>query len=151
MRGGADGLQDVVVETNLDLLQLGGQVDLLDTPGVGSDTHLDAVTAGALRSLDAVVLVIRYPALFTQFTRQLATHLDHDIGKLFVVWNLDAACAELTAADKNQHAEGLRSQLTGARDLFPVDARAALLAQQGKDNQALQSSGMSAFSAALSA
>ncbi len=36
MRTGGRDASEVVVETNVDLLQLGGQVDLLDTPGVGS-------------------------------------------------------------------------------------------------------------------
>ena len=37
--------REVVVETDLDLLELGGQVDLLDTPGVGSAPQFDAVSA----------------------------------------------------------------------------------------------------------
>jgi hypothetical protein len=123
MRGGNGAATAVVAETNLDLLQLGGQVDLVDTPGVGSDDHLDAVTTEALRGLDAVVLVVRYPALFTQFTRRLVEGLDADVGKLFVVWNLDAACTELSPAERARHAENLRAHVAGAHELFLVDAR----------------------------
>ena len=65
-----------MVETDLDLLQLGGQVDLLDTPGVGSEERFDTISSGALHSLDAVILVVRYPALFTQFTRALMHGLE---------------------------------------------------------------------------
>ncbi len=125
MRDGTDATTEVVAETNLDLLHLGGQVDLVDTPGVGSDAQLDAVTAATVRALDAVVLVVRYPALFTQFTRRLVDGLDADIGKLFVVWNLDAACAELSAAERARHAAVLRTQVAGAHELFLVDARGA--------------------------
>ena len=77
--------EEVSVTTDLDLLQLGGQVDLVDTPGVGSEDRYDEISARALQSLDAVVLVVRYPALFTRFTRHLMRSLEGDIGKLFVV------------------------------------------------------------------
>jgi predicted GTPase len=143
MRAGAVGGSEVIVETNLDLLQLGGQVDLLDTPGVGSDSHFDAVTDEALRSLDAVVLVVRYPALFTQITRRLVERLDTDIGKLFVVWNLDATCAELSPTDRARHAESLKTNVAGAHELHLVDARAAF--RGGTDTSARDASGMTAF------
>jgi hypothetical protein len=125
MRDGADSTTEVVAETDLDLLQLGGQVDLVDTPGIGSDAQLDAVTATAVRALDAVVVVVRYPALFTQFTRRIVEGLDADIGKLFVVWNLDGACADLSAAERARHAETLRAHVAGAHELFLIDARVA--------------------------
>src|SRR4029079_8364565 len=95
MRTGVRDATEVLVETDADLLQLGGQVDLLDTPGVGSDERYDAISAEALRSLDAVAPVVRSPSLFTQATRRLMDGLQADIGKLFIVWNLDADCAEL--------------------------------------------------------
>lgn len=117
---------EVVVETPADLLQLGGQVDLMDTPGVGSHAHLDVVTEEALRSLDAVILVVRYPALFTRYTRSLVQKLRGDIAKLFLVWNLDAACTELTAEEQARHAEGLRAETIGGQEIFLVDAREAL-------------------------
>jgi hypothetical protein len=140
---------EVVVETDLDLLQFGGQVDLVDTPGVGSAAQLDAAAADALRSLDAVVLVVRYPALFTQFTRQVMESLQTDIGKLFVVWNLDADCAELSPEERLRHAETLRSNVAGAHELFLVDARAGLRAMQADDAAGSVASGLSALIAAL--
>jgi hypothetical protein len=140
---------EVVVETDLDLLELGGQVDLLDTPGVGSAAQLDAISATALRSLDAVVLVVRYPALFTQFTRRLMENLQSDIGKLFVVWNLDADCAELDADERARHAANLRANVAGAHELFLVDARAGFRAMQAGDGAASVASGLTAFIAAL--
>jgi uncharacterized protein YicC (UPF0701 family) len=140
---------EVVVETDLDLLQLGGQVDLIDTPGVGSDAAFDAVTANTLRSLDAVVLVVRYPALFTQFTRQLVDALEADIGKLFVVWNLDAACADLAAEERARHADTLRANVAGAHELFLLDARQGLYAAQSNDSSGRTSSGVAAFTDAL--
>jgi hypothetical protein len=143
------GLGEVVVETNLDLLELGGQVDLLDTPGVGSAAQFDAISAEVVRSLDAVVLVVRYPGLFTQFTRQLMRPLQADIGKLFVVWNLDAACAELSADERARHASDLRAHVVGAHDLFLVDARAGLRAMQSEDGAATVASGLTALIAAL--
>lgn len=152
MRNGLAGngaTPDVVVETDLDLLQLGGQLDLVDTPGVGSDTHFDAVTAEQLRSLDAVVLVVRYPGLFTRFTRQLTDNLQSDIGKLFVVWNLDAACAELPVDERARHAEALRANVAGAHELFLVDARAGLHAMQSEDGAGSVASGLTALIAAL--
>jgi signal recognition particle receptor subunit beta len=145
MRDDADASTEVVVETDLDLLQLGGQVDLVDTPGVGSDARLDAVTAEAVRALDAVVVVVRYPALFTQFTRRLVEGLDADLGKLFVVWNLDGACAELSAAERARHAETLRAHVAGAHELFLVDARAAI----GRAASDRAASGLETFTAAL--
>jgi Dynamin family len=147
MRTAAADADEVVVETDLDLLQLGGQVDLLDTPGVGSEAQFDTVTAEALRSLDAVVLVVRYPALFTQFTRRLMDGLQADIGKLLVVWNLDAACAELTPTELERHADTLRANVAGSHELFLVDARGALRAAEAGDSAA--PTGIGAFATAL--
>ncbi len=148
MRESTDS-DEVVVETDLDLLELGGQVDLLDTPGVGSAAHLDAVSAETLRALDAVVLVVRYPALFTQFTRRLMDGLETDISKLFVVWNLDADCADLSPAERARHAETLRANIAGAHELFLVDARAGFRAMQADDGAASVASGLTALIAAL--
>jgi hypothetical protein len=149
MRAGVRDVAEVVVETEADLLQLGGQVDLLDTPGVGSDERFDAISAEALRALDAVVLVVRYPSLFTQATRRLMDGLQAEIGKLFVVWNLDADCAELEKDELARHAETLRADVAGAHELYLVDARAAFRAQQTGDRAALTASGLPEFSAAL--
>jgi hypothetical protein len=147
--GALGDTQEVVAETDLELLELGGQVDLLDTPGVGSAAQFDAVSGGVLRSLDAVVLVVRYPALFTQFTRRLMDGLQADIGKLFVVWNLDADCAELTPEERARHAETLRANVAGAHELFLVDARAGFRAMQAEDGAASVASGLTGFIAAL--
>lgn len=149
MRAGVRDVAEVVVETEADLLQLGGQVDLVDTPGVGSHEHFDAISAEALRALDAVVLVVRYPALFTQATRRLVQDLQADIGKLFVVWNLDADCAELEPAELARHAETLRAEVAGAHELYLVDARAAFRAQQG-GTAVTTGTGLPEFSEALS-
>ncbi len=149
MRAGVRDAAEVVVETEADLLQLGGQVDLVDTPGVGSDERFDAVSAEALRSLDAVVLVVRYPSLFTQATRRLMDDLQADIGKLFIVWNLDADCAELSDEERARHAATLRTDVAGAHELHLVDARAATRAQRGGDAAALAASGLPDFAAAL--
>ena len=149
MRAGVRDAAEVVIETNVDLLQLGGQVDLLDTPGVGSDERFDAISAEALRSLDAVVLVVRYPALYTQVTRRLVDALQADIGKLFVVWNLDAHCAELSKKERSRQAEKLRAAVAGAHELHLVDARSAFRAAQGDDAAARTASGLTEFTAAL--
>jgi predicted GTPase len=149
MRDGVDA-DEVVAETNLDLLQLGGQLDLLDTPGVGSEERFDAISEHALRSLDAVVLVVRYPALFTRFTRHLMQSLQTDIGKLFVVWNLDADCAELTDEERRTHAETLRTNVAGAHELYLVDARAALQAARDGSSEGRAASGLEGLSSALS-
>ena len=143
------GAGEVVAETDLDLLELGGQVDLLDTPGVGSAAQFDAVSAAVLHSLDAVILVVRYPALFTQFTRHLMDGLQADIGKLFVVWNLDADCAELTADERARHAATLRANVAGAHELCLVDARAGFRAMQAEDGTASVASGVTGLIAAL--
>ena len=145
----AERPREVVVETRLDVLGLGGQVDLIDTPGVGADTHFDAVTAEALQGLDAVILVVRYPALFTRFTRRLVEALDADIGKLFVVWNLDAACADLSPADRDRHAATLRRQVAGAHDLSLVDARAAQPAATDPDGSNHAGHGLGALTRTL--
>jgi len=143
------GAGEVVAETDLDLLDLGGQVDLLDTPGVGSAAQFDAVSAEVLHALDAVILVVRYPALFTQFTRHLMDGLQADIGKLFVVWNLDADCAELTADERARHAATLRANVAGAHELCLVDARAGFRAMQAEDGTASVASGLTGLIAAL--
>ncbi|HSP96603.1 MAG TPA: dynamin family protein [Candidatus Dormibacteraeota bacterium] len=149
MRAGVRDVAEVVVETEADLLQLGGQVDLVDTPGVGSDERFDAISAEALRALDAVVLVVRYPSLFTQATRRLMEGLQADIGKLFVVWNLDADCAELEKDELARHAETLRADVAGAHELYLVDARAAFRAQQAGGRDATAGTGLDEFSDAL--
>ncbi len=149
MRAGVRDASEVVIETDVDLLQLGGQVDLLDTPGVGSDERFDAISADALRSLDAVVLVVRYPALYTLVTRRLVEALQADIAKLFVVWNLDADCAELSADERARQAETLRNDVAGAHELHLVDARAGFRARQSRDEAAQNAAGLTAFTAAL--
>lgn len=149
MRAGVRDAAEVVIETNVDLLQLGGQVDVVDTPGVGSDARFDAISADTLKSLDAVVLVVRYPALYTQVTRGLVESLQTDIGKLFIVWNLDADCAELPADERTRQAEKLRQEVAGAHELYLVDARAAFRAAGARDKAALAASGLEQFTAAL--
>lgn len=149
MRTGIQDAGEVVIETDVELLRLGGQVDLLDTPGVGSDERFDAISAEALKALDAVVLVVRYPALYTQVTRRLVEALQADIGKLFVVWNLDADCAEITAEERQHEAERLRAAVDGAHELYLVDARAAFRARQAGDAAALAASGLASFTEAL--
>src|SRR4030095_4792745 len=123
MRAGVRDASEVVIETNVDLLKLGGQVDVVDTPGVGSDARFDAISAETLKSLDAVVLVVRYPALYTRVTRQLMENLQADIGKLFVVWNLDTDCAELAADERVRQAEKLREEVAGGHELYLVAAQ----------------------------
>lgn len=138
-------LEEVTVTTDLDLLRLGGQLDLVDTPGVGSDDRFDAVSARVLAKLDAVVIVVRYPGLFTRFTRHLMQQLEGEIGKLFVVWNLDAACAELPPEELERQVDSLRRHVAGAHDLYTVDARKAFAARQAGDRAALEASGLAAF------
>jgi len=149
MRAGVRDATEVVIETDADLLQLGGQVDLVDTPGVGSEERFDAISAEALRSLDAVVLVVRYPALYTQVTRRLMEGLQADIGKLFVVWNLDADCAELTDEERRREGEKLRAEVAGAHELYLVDAREAFRAGEKGDKAKRGKSGLEEFTAAL--
>jgi hypothetical protein len=149
MRLGAPDAAEIVVETPVDLLQLGGQVDLIDTPGVGSDDRSDQISADVLRSLDAVVLVVRYPGLFTKLTRGIMAGLESDIGKLFVVWNLDTDCADLPAQERARHAETLRADVAGAHELHLVDARAALRARGTEDRHGLRDSGIESFVSAL--
>ena len=151
MRQGDPGADEITVETPADLLRLGGQVDLLDTPGVGSHDRADQISAAALRALDAVVLVVRYPALFTRLTRQLMHELESDIGKLFVVWNLDTDCAELSAEERAQHAEQLRRDVAGAHELALVDARSGLRARLAGDAGGMAASGLDEFMAILAA
>lgn len=148
MRMGPPQAAEIVVETPSDLLRLGGQVDLIDTPGVGSDDRMDAISAEVLRSLDAVVLVVRYPGLFTKLTRALMAGLESDIGKLFVVWNLDADCAELSQEERARHAETLRADVAGAHELHLVDARRALR-DRGEGGDSSGKSGLESFVAAL--
>lgn len=143
--------EEVVAETDLDLLHLGGQVDLVDTPGVGSEERYDAISRRTLESLDAVVLVVRYPALFTQFTRSVMESLEANISRLFVVWNIDAACAELSAEERQRHAETLRQKVAGAHELYLVNARAAFEAARAGDAAALAASGLPDLSRGLAA
>lgn len=138
-------VDEVAVTTALDLLQLGGQVDLVDTPGVGSDDRFDMISAQVLARLDAVVLVVRYPALFTRFTRHLMQQLESEIGKLFVVWNLDAACTGLPAEELEHQVDALRRNVAGIHDLFTVDAQRALQAAQDGDADGLAASGLPHF------
>jgi hypothetical protein len=145
MKSGPEATGEVVVETPSELLRLGGQVDLIDTPGIGSQDQFDQISGDALRSLDTVVLVVRYPALFTRFTRHVVTELENDIGKLFVVWNLDASCAELTTEEQQRHAETLRNQVAGAHELYLVDARAAFRAARSGDESGMKDAGLTDF------
>ena len=151
MKADTENIGDVVIETSADLLRLGGQVDLIDTPGVGSRDRFDQISAEALRALDTVVLVVRYPALFTRFTRHIVNELQNDIGKLFVVWNLDASCAELSKEERERHAENLRTRVAGAHELHLVDAREGFRAARDGNPGGLRASGLSDFNAALAA
>ena len=145
MRSGSENAGQVVAETPSELLRLGGQVDLIDTPGIGSQDQFDQISGHALRALDTVVLVVRYPALFTRFTRHVAAELQNDIGKLFVVWNLDASCAELDEEERQRHAATLRSQVSGAHELYLVNAREGFRAARSGDEGAMKGSGLTDF------
>jgi hypothetical protein len=145
MKTGPESSDEVVIETPSDLLRLGGQVDLIDTPGIGSQDRFDQISGETLRSLDTVVLVVRYPALFTRYTRHIVTELQNDIGKLFVIWNLDASCAELTAEDQRRQADNLRTQVAGAHELHLVNGREAFRAARSGDQAGMKSSGLSDF------
>lgn len=149
MKTGPESSGEVVIETPSDLLRLGGQVDLIDTPGIGSQDRLDQISGDALRSLDTVVLVVRYPGLFTRFTRHIVTELQNDIGKLFVVWNLDASCAELTAEEQRRQADNLRTQVAGAHELYLVNGREAFRAARAGDQAGMKSSGLADFIEAI--
>lgn len=151
MRSEAPSLEEVVATTALDLLNLGGQVDLVDTPGVGSEDRLDQVTGELLATLDAVVLVLRYPALFTKYSRLLVDKLQSDVSKLFVVWNLDAACGELTAAQREEQTGKLRANVAGAHDLYLVDAKRGFEAARSGSEAERTASGLQDFTAALAA
>lgn len=151
MRNGLAASDEVTVTTALDILQLGGQVDIVDTPGVGSEERLDKVTAEVLRTLDAVILVVRYPALFTQYTRRLVEQLQGDISKLFVVWNLDQACRELDWNERERHAQHLRENVAGAHDLYLVDAKQGFEAARDGWFDGLGISGLQQFIQGLSA
>ena len=135
---------EVRVTTPLDLLSLGGQVDLLDTPGMGSrDRHFDAVTDEILEALDAVILVVRYPGLFTRFTGELVNRLDAKISKLFVVWNLDRGCSDLSAAERERFARQLSDSIDMTHELHLVDARTAF--ERREDVRARSASGIESF------
>ncbi len=149
MRANPRGSAEAVVTTPLDLLRLGGQVDLVDTPGVGAEDAWDAVTGATVASLDAAVLVVRYPGLYTRATRDRAAALEQSLGKLFVVWNLDSACAELGPEARARHAAELRSRLPRAREVFLVDARAGFEAARRGDPGGVAASGLAAFAQAL--
>ncbi len=149
MRSGTAQGDEVEVTTALDLLRLGGQVDVVDTPGVGSEDRFDVISAQVLRTLDAVVLVVRYPALFTQFTRRLVDQLQSDISKLFVVWNLDAACAELSADERERQGQTLRQNVAGAHQLYLVDAKRGFDAARNKAESELVASGLHSLIAGL--
>ncbi len=139
---------EVVVTTPLELLSLGGQVDLLDTPGLGGrDEHFDRITEETIRALDAAVLVVRYPALFTRFTHELVERLASHVSTLFVVWNLDPTSRELSPSERERHARSLAENIGMPHRLFLVDARTALV--QGCNGDAWQASGMAEFSTAL--
>jgi hypothetical protein len=89
--------------------------------------------------------------LFTQFTRTLMESLEANISKLFVVWNLDAACAELSPEDRARHAETLRRKVAGAHDLYLVNGRAAYEAAAAGNAAALEASGLPEFTRGLAA
>jgi len=148
MRSESAGTSEVVISTPLELLALGGQVDLLDTPGLGGrDTHFDRVTEETIRSLDAAVLVVRYPALFTRFTHELVERLATHISTLFVVWNLDPTSRELAPGERDRHARSLSENIGIPHRLFLVDARTAL--SEGLHSEAGRASGMVEFAQAL--
>lgn len=148
MRQHAFEAPEVLVTTPLDLLSLGGQVDLLDTPGMGSrDSHFDAVTDRIVDTLDAVVLVVRYPGLFTRFTDDLVARLQGKISKLFVVWNLDRGSLDLSPAERERFARQLSQSIGIAHELHLVDARTAL--ERAHDAKARHTSGIESFVGSL--
>jgi hypothetical protein len=71
--------------------------------------------------------------------------LENEIGKLFVVWNIDADCAELSEEERTRHSDTLRTRVAGAHELYLVDARAALRATAAGDGRARAASGIDAF------
>lgn len=113
-------------------------VDIVDTPGLGDESTMTAVTMELLPTADAAVLVIMSTAPFSQTESEfLSRLLSQGIGRLIVV--VSAMDRIRRARDRTRLLDGIRQRLVQlieshaqAKHPDDADARAAMVARYGQ-------------------
>lgn len=137
------------VEVRLPAPLLSGGIVLLDTPGVGSTLrHNTAAAEAALPECDAALFVVSPDPPITQTELAYLAQVRGAVARLIIVLNkIDTVERE----DRNSSIQFLRQVLTEQAGLspdvpvFPLSARAALVAKQAHDMLALEASGLAAI------
>jgi len=137
------------VELPAEILRLG--FCFVDTPGVGSAIVANTETTRRfLPQADAVIFVTSFDSPLTEAEVAFLRDVQSDVKRIFVVLNK----RDLVGADEERQVETfVRSRITEtgleAPDIFRLSARDALAAKERGDVDALLSSGLATFEAAL--
>ena len=149
-------------------------VDIIDTPGLNDDTSMTEVTLGVLPKVDAAVMVMMAPAVFSAYERDFLENklMMNDLGRVIFVVNAIDRCTR--PGDKERLLENARDRLKkyileraaekygedsdeyrayikkiGKPKVFGISAEQALYGKLDGDETAVADSGFAAFNTAL--
>jgi len=149
-------------------------VDIIDTPGLNDDISMTAVTLSVLPRVEAAVMVMMAPAVFSAYERDFLENklLTNDLGRVIFVVNAIDRCTK--PGDKERLLENAVDRLQkyilsraeeqfgkdsedykvyikkiGKPKVFGISAEQALAAKLNADEEALVQSGFAKFQTAL--
>ncbi|HAG83939.1 MAG TPA: dynamin family protein [Cyanobacteria bacterium UBA12227] len=149
-------------------------VDIIDTPGLNDDVSMTAVTLSVLPRVEAAVMVMMAPAVFSAYERDFLENklLTNDLGRVIFVVNAIDRCTR--PGDKERLLENAVDRLQkyilsraeeqfgkdsedykvyikkiGKPKVFGISAEQALAAKLNGDEEGLVQSGFAEFQAAL--
>jgi predicted GTPase len=149
-------------------------VDIIDTPGLNDDVSMTAVTLSVLPRVEAAVMVMMAPAVFSAYERDFLENklLTNDLGRVIFVVNAIDRCTR--PGDKERLLENAVDRLQkyilsraeeqfgkdsedykvyikkiGKPKVFGISAEQALAAKLNGDEEGLVQSGFAEFQASL--
>jgi len=149
-------------------------VDIIDTPGLNDDISMTAVTLSVLPRVEAAVMVMMAPAVFSAYERDFLENklLTNDLGRVIFVVNAIDRCTK--PGDKERLLKNAENRLQkyilsraeeqfgkdsedykvyikkiGKPKVFGISAEQALAAKLNADEEALVQSGFAEFQTAL--
>jgi predicted GTPase len=149
-------------------------VDIIDTPGLNDDTNMTEVTLSVLPKVDAAVMVMMAPAVFSAYERDFLENklMMNDLGRVIFVVNAIDRCtrpgdkerlldnavsrlqkyiferaAEKFGEDSPEYKEYIKK--IGKPKVFGISAEQALFAKLENNDTVVEESGFAAFNEAL--
>lgn len=149
-------------------------VDIIDTPGLNDDSNMTEVTLSVLPKVDAAVMVMMAPAVFSAYERDFLENklMMNDLGRVIFVVNAIDRCTR--PGDKERLLDNAEARLQkyiferaaekfgenspeykeyvkkiGAPKVFGLSAEQALFAKLENNEAAVEESGFAAFNKAL--